>query len=123
MSIEYRSPNLYSLTACSIGKSFIIPSSVVAEDDRGGEGVEERNDDAPELESTEGGRSGFVKLCAVVDGIKFPSPEAALAGEHDSFIRSIAALHSVIVSLLSSIMCSLVRRFLELQGIFINVLL
>ena len=50
-----------SLTACSIGKSFIIPSSVVAEEDRGGEGVEERNDEAPELESTEGGRSGFVK--------------------------------------------------------------
>ena len=119
MSNKYRSPNLCSLTACSIGKSFIIPSSVVAEDDKGGEGVDERNDDAPELESTDGGRSGFVKLGADVDGRKFPSPAAALAGEHDSFIRSIAALHSVIVSLSSSIMFSLVRRFLELQEIYV----
>lgn len=106
--------NLRKLTVCS-EKSFIIPSSVVAEDDKGGEGVEERNDDAPELESTEGGLSGFIRLGADVDGIKVPSPAAALAGEHDNFIRSIAALHSVIVSLSSSIIFSLVRRFRELE--------
>ena len=46
--------------------------------------------------------------------MKTPSP-AALAGEHDNFMRSIAALHSVIVSLSSSIIFSLVRRFLELE--------
>ena len=87
----------------------------MAEEDRGGEGVEERNDDAPELESTEGGRSGFVKWGADEDGMKLPSPAAALAGEQDNFMRSIAALHSVIVSLSSSIIFSLVRRFLELE--------
>ena len=47
--------------------------------------------------------------------MKFPNPAAALAGEQDNFMRSIAALHSVIVSLSSSIMFSLVRRFLELE--------
>ena len=53
-----------------IKKSLTIPSSVVAEEDKGGEGVEERNDEAPELESTDGGRSGFVmKFGAEVDGI------------------------------------------------------
>ena len=47
--------------------------------------------------------------------MKLPSPAAALAGEQDNFMRSIAALHSVIVSLSSSIIFSLVRRFLELE--------
>ena len=41
-----------------------MPSSVAADDDRGGEGVDERKDDAPELESTEGGRSLPVPLPA-----------------------------------------------------------
>lgn len=43
---------------CSPEKSFTMPSSVAAEDDSGGDGVEERNEEAPELESTEEGRSG-----------------------------------------------------------------
>ena len=32
-----------------------MPSSVAADEDSGGEGVDDRNDDAPEEESTEGG--------------------------------------------------------------------
>ena len=64
---------LTALLCSIIKKSFMIPSSVVAEEDKGGEGVEERNDEAPELESTEGGRSGFkVKFGAEVEGIKYP---------------------------------------------------
>ena len=79
--------------------SLTMPSSVAADDDNGGEGVDDLNDEAPELESVDGGRS-LPELGDVI-------------GEHDNFINSIAAEHSVMTSS-SSMMFSLVRRLRDL---------
>ena len=45
--------NTWWLTA---DKSLTIPSSVAADDESGGEGVDDLKEEAPEEESTEGGR-------------------------------------------------------------------
>ena len=106
-----------------------MPSSVV-DDDNGGDGVAERKEDAPELESTGEGSCCCIKRCRCCCSTDAGAelPDRAGAGEcglQDNFMRRSAAEHSVMTSsslsspksrlLNSSGMCSLVRRFRLLE--------
>ena len=77
-------------------------------DDKGGEGVAERKEEAPE-ESTGEGRLGYPEGKDPMWGYGPSDPW----GLQESFINNIAAEHSVIVSS-SSMRVSEVRRFRDL---------
>ena len=104
-----------------LSKSLTMPSSVAADEESGGDGVEDLKDEAPDDESTEGGLWSWPLMFRAWCGP--PAAAVLVMGEHESFMRSMAAEHSVMVSSQSepdaaaaaAATVSLVRRLRDLK--------